>query len=176
MRYVYLIILEMLSCAYGHDEDIKRESSTTLANPPSAIVPILPSSSPPSRHEPLQEEKVRDTLHHSRMEDIKRWADFLFWSKYTWYRVSNFADTTSKILALTTPILTAVNVHYASTPIQIAATVTGTSVVAFLGFSHYARRESVERGAGLNRILGQEGVPTVVIINDASSGDGVPAT
>ena len=117
----------------------------------------------------MRDNTLRDAMTQRRVHDVTMWSLYLFESHYFWYRLANASDTLGKIFQVSTPILTSLGIYYKDSWFTVGATISGTVVVALTGLSHYAKKESVERGDAVNRILISEGVQPIVIPHDNAS-------
>ena len=117
----------------------------------------------------MRDNTLRDAMTQRRIHDVTMWSLYLFDSHYFWYRLANASDTLGKIFQVSTPILTSLGIYYKDSWFTVGATISGTVVVALTGLSHYAKKESVERGDAVNRILISEGVQPIIVPHDGAS-------
>ena len=117
----------------------------------------------------MRDNTLRDAMTQRRIHDVTMWSLYLFDSHYFWYRLANASDTLGKIFQVSTPILTSLGIYYKDSWFTVGATISGTVVVALTGLSHYAKKESVERGDAVNRILISEGVQPIIVPHDNAS-------
>ena len=120
-----------------------------------ALVPTMMNSPPGPRR------KIRGVLSRETKDIIRadlekayvRGARESISERDMWQNVSDFAETSSKVLAGVTSILSFASGTYKSATLSFIAGSVGVTGVTLAGFSVYASRESRERLLRLNAIL-----------------------
>lgn len=103
-----------------------------------------------------------------RQSEIQHFASELLEEYRIWYRAANIIEMGGKLLVVICPVLSGIAAATKDPVLSIWAMGIGLVGVALNDFSHYAARESAERGEAANRMLVSEGLPPVALLRNAS--------
>lgn len=163
MLSIILIVFMALDISLAREEEGSFRREPTTDN----VIGQHPSSSMQ-----IPTTFMTQELAELRNAEVRKWSLALMGSQFTWYKIGNVSEALGQACQLITPVLSGCSAGFKNPDLAIAAMCTGVVGIAVARFSHYAHRESAERGDAVNRFLANEHVRPIVVIKDSSTEGG----
>ena len=113
-----------------------------------------------------------ESLLRARDEVTHQWAHDLLRSQGRWFMIASVSECLAQVCGVATPILAAFAAGFKNDPLMLISMSSGVFSVGFNRFGHYAQRESIHRAEAANKILQNEGIEPIVVVNTMLSPKG----
>lgn len=113
-----------------------------------------------------------ESLLRARDEVTHQWAHDLLRSQGRWSLIASVSECLAQVCGVTTPVLAAFAAGFKNEQLMLVSMSSGVLSVGFNRFGHYAQRESIHSAEAANKILQNEGIAPIVVINTTLSRTG----